>query len=248
MALRKRESDKAYADDMIIKSVGACPLEANNQTVVAIAYLLMDKIKFCVMPVIIGKKYGYEDFLNSVKLAERVKHIAYSRDIYLCRESEGVITDIVERDNEHNVFADGFAEVAASKLDFCINDWINSLKPNTATQAEISAGSNKYEKNSLEYAVINAYNACLLGEVFDSEEFQIETKYNQRVRCEVRSSLGMYSSDKILLIKPVENSASGAVSYYETEKFMLIDGLESSICAYKITYTNYWGKYIVSRI
>lgn len=250
----KNKVNKYEADELVIKSIGACLVDREGQTGVVIAYKTSQGVSFCFMPVNREKKSTYEDFFTAIKKAEKVKHLTYGceangkKNIYLCRETEGKITDIVERNFIYNRFEEGFSEIAAGRIRFKLTELSPELKPQVVFNLNLTGGNNEYEQESAEYAIVNAYNACLLGEVFDSEELNIETKYKRKVNVEVKEDTGAYVDENVLLVRPVITVAGGAVDYYETEKFYFIDGEDSSLCAYKIKYTNHWGKYIITRI
>lgn len=253
----EKAAGKGGASDFIVKSVGACiavPDEKKKTPLCFIAYLSgVGQAGFVAIPFNAKLLYEREDFLSAIATAENVKHVTYvdeenrPKDVYVCRAASGRIVDIVERDERENRYIDGFAEVMASRVKFNTQK-IDSVKPFTKLSATvIPAISSAYAENSYEYAIINAYNAALLGRVFEREELLLETKSGSRVKIEVRNSSSKFVDDKTLFVKPVLTESENTVDYYLTEEFNYIDGDEVSHRAYKIIYSNRFNDYNLLR-
>ena len=257
MALNKKDS----GIDLIVKSIGVCLAEPNDKkkpSKIVIAYNLgdgVDSVKFVFVKPSVKAKADRSSLLGAIAKAENVKNVTYigcdglEKDIYVCREDKGRITDVIERDYEHNCYPQGYTEVLSSALKFSIEkgcDYVKALdKPmKLSISAGIDAG---YAKNSYEYAVINAYNACLLGGVFEREELQIETRNGEKVKFEFRKTNTAFVVQDKLYIYPIFKGLSECVDYYETEEFRYIDGNDMQRLVYKIIYTNRVNNYNIVR-
>lgn len=244
------------SDDIIINNISVCPFNKEGQRYAVIAYDISGKIVYSIMPVDTDKKYKYNDILDVIKKAQKVRNITFvhreggAKYIYICREKEGKIVDIAERNNEYNCYIDGFAEISMDNLKFVVTELPTSFPVIKPFNCNVLRGINNYEINSLEFAVVNTYNACLLSQIFEeNEEFNIHTKNNQRVRIEIKESGGRYIDDNCLRVNTIKlGGADSCVEGYETEKFNYIDGICASLCAYKIEFTERWNKYLIFRI
>ena len=253
-------NQKEYSD-FIVNSIGAAIAEPDDKKkppYVIICYSAKGTRDYHFTLLDLPKKnkmYTEKDILDAIKASEGVRNVTYrdssgrERDIYLCRPDEGKITDVVERDSEANCFVGPFSEVLKSRLRFSI-DSLDSVvwKPTRRLDMKISLSNEaKYEPDTYEFAVINAYNACLLGRVFEREELQIETRDKRRVKFEVRAGESDFVKEDCLFVSPVCREVEGVVDYYLTEKFNYIDGSEVSVRQYKITYTNRLSDYNIIR-
>ena len=253
-------AQKEYSD-FVINSIGAAiaePEDKKKSPYVIICYSAKGTRDYHFTLLDFPKKnklYTEKDILDAIKCAEGVKNVTYrdssgrERDIYFCRPDEGKITDVLERDCEKNSFVGAVSEVLESLLRFSI-DSLESVvwKPGKKMDMKISmANEAKYTPDTYEYAVVNAYNACLLGRVFEREELQIETRDKRRVRFEVRRGESDFVKEDCLFINPVCREVEGVVDYYLTEKFNYIDGSEVTVRQYKITYTNRLSDYNIVR-
>ena len=244
MAANKKNS----GTDFIVKSIGVCLAQPNDKkkpSKVAIAYKTAEGVKFIFMKEPTKTKATRETFLSAIADAEGVKHVTYvccdglPKDIYVCREDKGVVTDLVERDYVTNRFVDGFVEIFASALTFsieCSVDYAKSFgQPFTA---EITSGAeSRFAKDTYEYALLNAYNACLLGCILESEELQLETRSGEKVKFAFRKTNTAFLVQDTMFIYPVYKGLSEDIDYYVTEEFSYIDGKIEKI-KYKIFYTN----------
>ena len=255
--------DKNKWSDFIVTSIGAClaaPEEKKSNPCIVVAYTVGGEREASFITLELPSKnklYTRDDFLAAIKAAEGVKNVTYvtslgaEKDIYLCRDNKGRITDVVARNYENNAFAEGFAEVYASKLRFSIdgNQRFAPLKPKCKVTLAVSATTESlYEENTYEYAVINAYNACLLGKLFEREELQLETRDKKPIRFEVRTSGSRFLDESVMYIFPISRSVDGVVDYYETEEFNYIDGEDTFTKKYKILYTNRLMDYNLMRL
>lgn len=248
MAANKKNS----GTDLIVKSIGVCLAQPNDKkkpSKVAIAYRTSDGVKFVFMKEPKAKATK-ETFLSAIADAEGVKNVTYvccdglPKDIYVCREDKGTITDIVERDYAKNRFVDGFTKVFASQLRFAIEASVDYAKSiDQVFSATVSVDSGKdYAKGSYEYALINAYNACLLGCVFEREELQMETRGGQKVKFEFRKNNTAFLVQDTLFIYPEYRGLSEYIDYYITEEFRYNDGKMNKM-AYKIIYVSRLNDY-----
>lgn len=247
-------------DELSLIGVGACPIPTSNpNSALAVAYAYVTDgettINCILMPLPDeDKKYGRNDILRAVAQAENAKTATYGveasggKNIYLCRENGGAIRDVVERDTFRNRFTQGFAEAVPSNLKFSIlGELPQNLRMGEKFTPSVTPVKSAYAKDTAEYAVLNAYNACLLAIAFDGEEFKIETAEHAPVKFEVRADSNVYWDEDVLIINPQVDS-DGAVTCYETEKFNYIDGADVSVCAYRLTYSNRTKRYNVVRI
>ena len=242
--------------DLIIKSIGVCLAQPNDKKKppkVAIAYKKgedIDSVRFVFIKMPVKTNADRNTFLSAIANAEGVKNVTYvgcdglPKDIYVCREDKGTVTDIIERDYVNNCYPDGFTEIFATSLKFSIEqpgDYAKSF--DKAFKVEISAGIDAgYAKDSYEYAIINAYNACLLGCVFEREELQLETRSGQKVKFEFRKTNTAFVVQDKLYIYPVFKGLSDCIDYYKTEEFRYIDG-DMNKLVYRIMYTNRLNDY-----
>ena len=262
MAQIDKKSSSKGACDFIITSIGACladPEEKKKPPCVVVCYKVgvdNKNISFLTMPYPSKKPYTAGDFISAIKQAEGVKNVTYidasgrPKDIYLCRDDSGRVVDAAERDYEKNRYGDGFAEVLSSKLKFAVDSVAElSGKNYKKFQLKITMSyDSRYESGSYEYAATNAYNACLLGYIFESEELRLETKNKRKVKIEVRNAGGGFVDETVLFVGPTLREADGLVDYYTTEEFAYINGDDVSRRAFKIAYTNRIGNYELIRI
>ena len=257
----ENEKKKGTASDFIITSIGACiaePEDKKKGPCVIIAYSTgggKDGIKFTSIGLPPKNKlYSEKDIFGAVMAVEKVKNITYTdsegrpKDIYFCRSASGRITDVLERDYEMRKYKGRVAEVLSSPLKFALDEELPlPIKHGKNINVNIiSATDCSYPEGSYEYAIINAFNACLLGNVFDNQALRLETKSGRRVRIEIRTESSDIVEDAILYVRPVTDD--GIVSGYVTEQFNYIDGTELSCRAYKITYKNRFNDYVLERV
>ena len=254
--------EKNKWSDFIVTSIGAClaaPEEKKSDPCIVVAYIASGEkaVSYLTMDLPSKNKlYTRDDFLAAVKTAEGVKNVTYTgaagneKDVYFCRSHEGKIIDVVDRDYESGAFKEGFSEVHASKLKFSIDGGSFAPgKPLRKISLCISATTESvYEKNTYEYAVINAYNACLLGKIFEREELQLETRDRKAIRFEVRTSSSRFLDESVMYVFPVFRGSEDVADYYETEEFNYIDGDDCYTKKYKIIYTNRLTDYNIVRL
>ena len=252
--------------DFVVNSMGVCtamPEGKKSAPLLVMAYAYADavgqkQISFLTLPFPPPNKlYEREDFLTAVKKAEGVRNVTYlnttgqPKDIYFCRGNAGKMIDVIPRDYQNNRFAAGFAEVCATKLKFEITAGADAVggkhgKPfSLSLSASVTA---PYEAGSYEYAAVNAYNACLLGQVFEREELQLETKQKKQIRVEVRRELTVFLDEGVLCVLPVFRDNDQIADYYETEEFNYIDGNDVYAQKYRITYTNRLNDYRIELV
>lgn len=197
--------------------------------------------------------YERGDILSAIARAEKVRSVTYldfdgrDKDIYVCRPVDGVVTDVVPYDDIEKHFSPGFAEIEMDLLPFQVR--YEKIKKNKPAAFEFSFVKNcEYDQGSFEYAVINAYNACLLGRVFSRTEFQLETEGHSRVKYEVSSTVSQYVDMTALTIKPIKFGDNGVIDHYETDSVWVIDGKNKVQKAYRIHYRPGIGDYEINRI
>jgi hypothetical protein len=252
-------TNKGIGMDLIVKSIGVCFAQPNDKKKppkVVIAYKCgegTNSIKFLFIkpPAKVITDRG--SFLSAIAKAEGVKNVTYMdscdmpKDIYVCRESQGAVVDIVERNYAQNCYCTGFMEMFAMSLKFSVAHSGEYPKFDKPFDLKIEAGLDaEYAKDSYEYAIINAYNACLLGCVLEREELQLETRSGEKVTFEFRQSNPSFMVQDKLYIYPVFRGISTCIDYYETEEFRYIDGDMHKV-KYRIMYTNKLNDYNLIR-
>lgn len=238
---------------VIINSVGACialPDDKKRASVV-VAYAREKEIFFLLLPLPAKNKfYLREDFLLAIAKAEGVDEAVFlddesrPRDICVCRAEEGIIRDFVPRDEER--FAEGFCEVLSGNVRFWIEGKAEGKLYEKFTCRITVNASAPYERDSLEYAVVNAYNACLLGKVYMSDELYLETRSGKRVRIEVRNNSSRRLEENILYLRAISRDSDGFIDYYLTEDFNYNDGDLLRPCKYQIRYSNRMNGYNIT--
>ena len=258
MAFNKKDA----GSDLIVNSIGICLAEPNDKkkpSKIVIAYKLGDDVDSVKFLFIKPPAKGYADrtsLLGAIAKAEDVGNVTYvsydgqAKDIYVCREEKGRVTDVIERDYERNAYPQGYTEVFSSALKFSVKqgcDYAKSLDKCEKLEISAEGVDAGYEKTSYEYAVINAYNACLLGSIFECEELQIETRSGEKVKFEFRKSNSTFVVQDRLYIYPIFKGLSECVDYYVTEEFRYVDGTDAQKIVYKIIYTNRVNNYKIVR-
>lgn len=251
--------------DAILSSVGVCLVTTEDKkrpSCLVIAYKVDEQIKFVATSYPANKEYDRDSILAIIGKAEGVKTVSYYtvdgflKDIYVCRPDKGKVVDFVPRDTVQNRYEDGFTEILESNLKFKIKEGIEDLqkKFDKALQFTFSSmGANGYEVGSYEYAIANAYNACLLGVLFEREEFQLETKSKKRIKVEVRSYISEFFEHEILCVKPHFSDEDDLVDYYITEEFQRISPddvytqVGKGVYSYKISYIESFKEYTLTR-
>ncbi|MBE6555159.1 MAG: hypothetical protein E7663_02835 [Ruminococcaceae bacterium] len=262
MVQQVNPSKKDKWSDFVIDSIGACiamPEEKKSHPCIIVAYMVGagKKISFLCMELPPKNKlYTPEDILHAIRSAEGVRNISYAdaegakRNLYFCREHEGKLLDVLERDYENNRFVGNVAEVYTASLKFLIDNLAEAVfKPGKPIDLHISASvKNEYRPNTYAHAAINAYNACLLGHLFEREELQLETKERKRVKIEVRTVTSKFLDDGVMYIAPIFRESEQVVDYYETEEFNYIDGEDVYTRKYRIIYSNRLNGYNLVRV
>lgn len=251
--------------NVCISSVGVCLATSEDKkkpSCLVVAYKVEEKIKFVATAYPVNKEYDRDSILAIVGKAENAKEVTYNtmdgflKDIYVCRADKGKIVDFVPRDYAQNRYVDGFIEILASNLKFKVKEGVDDFQKKFDKPMEFTFstfGSNGYVAGSYEYAIANAYNACLLGGVFDREEFQLETKGKKRVKAEVRSYESEFFEQEILCVKPHFSDEDDLVDYYVTEEFQRISPEDvytqtgKGVYSYKISYIESFKDYNLTR-
>ena len=249
---------KGITNSLIVNSVSAaivCDPQKTKNSLILIAYSkgnTLADIRFTALR-LPKRLCTRADFLAAIATAENVQNVTYvdydgtNKDIYICRPKDGEVTDFVERDDARNKFSDGFAEMEASTLKFSCDPI--SLRPEKSSEISVSYAPNgaKYPQNSLQYAIVNCYNACLLGRLFSEEEFHLETGENQRVKFEVRSVAAKYVDLSTLYIRPEIYEGDQFVSSYLTETINVINGETMQTKTYRLIYRASFHGYYITR-
>lgn len=255
--LNKKQLKEDHANGLSLDSVGVCvyrPDSEKKKPLVFLAYKLGDiGVRFTVLDCPPKKLFEKKELLEAVAEAEGVKALSYTyragrgKDIYVCRADGGRILDIVGRDYEHDVFEKEFCEILSSKLNFRIKDYIKGdWKVGCAMRYDIGYdhGFEGYDADSEEYALVNAYNACLLGSAFGGEQFDLVTGGGERVRFEVRRSKPYCYDGGTLFFTPAPEDAQ-VVNYYVSELFHDIDGERMLTRALKLQFRS--NQYLATR-
>lgn len=259
--MKENKKEKDFASDLIITSIGACiaiPEEKKKEPCVMVVYAKescndISCIKVDLLPK--GRLHSRETLMDAIRAAEKVKNITYTdtqgraKDIYFCRPSGGKITDVVERDYAANRYKGDISEIFSGQLKFLISNLseMDFKSEKIFNLNIISATENLYSANTYEYAIVNAYNACLLGRLFEREELCLETRDKRRVKIVVRQEKTVYMEEDVLCIKPILWDDGVTIDHYLTEEFNYIDGQNASCRAYEIKYTNRLGDYNLVR-
>ncbi len=261
MSLSEKQKKIAVLDLSVI-SIGACvaiPNEKKKKPCVVIAYMTEENgsVSF-VMADLLPKKalHTPETLLTAIMRAEGVKHVTYNdpegrpKNICFCRPAAGIVTDILDRDYVDGHYQNGITEIYEGLIKFRIdNPELLVTKHGKKINLTITGATECfYEPDSYEYAIVNAYNACLLGSILEREELRLETREKERIRLEFRVGSSAYVDDHVLYINPVLADGTGLVEYYTTEEFQYIDGDDLSCRAYKIKFSNRFNMYNVTRI
>lgn len=242
----------------IVKSIGLCvanPTGAKKKPCVMIAYAIgntENDIRMLSVPLPKKTLYTREELLACIAKAENARTVQYldfdgeDKDIYVCRPEQGEVLEIVPRDDFMNRFEAGFAEIQSDFLKFGVE--MNSFKIGRKIEARIfDTETPEYERDSYEYALINAYNACLLGRVFSESEFQLETVDHQRVKREVKQMAAKGVDEVTLYVKPEKQEGQDVVLSYLTEPINVIDGDDKSLKIYRISYWKHIKDYSITR-
>ena len=259
-----KKADENISFDFIVTSIGACvaqPIEKKKPPYLVIAYMTgleNTDVSFVLAPFPAkNKAFTVEDILSAIKTAEGVDNITYhnsdgcKKDVYICRFSNGKVIDVIARNHDTNRYENGVAEIYSAGVRFSIADEDKIVwKAGKKWTCNISFSTDcKYAKDTYEYALINAYNACLLGRIFERDELQIETRDRKRVRFEVRKGTSTFVDEEMLYIHPVfRDDLEQVIDYYVTEEFNYIDGENVSCRSYKIAYSNRMNNYNLMRL
>ena len=259
-----KKADENVSFDFIVTSIGACvaiPSEKKKSPCLIIAYMTeleKSNVSFLLVPFPAKNKvFTVEYILSAIKTAENVKSVTYNdsdgckKDVYICRLNKGKVIDVIARNNDTNRYENGFAEIYSAGVRFTIDDEDKIVwKTNKKWTCNISFSADcKYEQGTYEYALVNAYNACLMGRIFEREELHLETRDRKRVRFEVRKGTSTFVDEDMLYIHPVfRDDLERVIDYYVTEEFNYIDGENISCRSYKIAYSNRMNNYDLIRL
>ena len=244
---------------LIVKSIAAAisiDEQKKKNSCIIIAYAKGDSVEdicFTAIKLPKSKTYRRDDFLSAVCHAENADSLTYidfdgkDKDIYICRAKDGEVYDFVERNDVKNSYIDGFAEIEASSLKFSVNPVQIDFDKFPDVNVSYNPDGIAYERNSLQYALVNAFNACLLGKVLSGEEFHLETGDGTRVKYEVRTFSAKYVDPSTLYIRPQTNEVDSFINSYVTEPMNVIDGDEMITKVYKLVYRASFNGYYVTR-
>lgn len=254
--------NKKGSGELTLNGVGVCSVKSKDKkcaSMVFIAYSAAEDnsaIGFVAMDFPKeGQYYSVTDILTAIARAENAQSVRYVdekqrlKDIYVCREPSGVAYDVVERDYNADKYVDGFAEVCSDNVRLTVVKTDEKIKPlQKLTFNFRNVANESYDKSSYEYAITNAYNACLLGALFSGALFAMETREKRRVRIEVRASTSSNINFGVLYVERVLDS-EGFVDHYMTEEFVYIDGESQARRRYSLRYSERRGHgYVADRI
>lgn len=241
--------NKKGAGELIVNSIGVCAVKTNDKksSVIIIAYSTAEDSSAVSFVATDFPKEGQYlevvDFLTVIARAENVQTVKYVddknrlRDIYVCRETLGRVYDYVRRDDDENRFANGFSEICLDDVKFTVSNCNGKIKPCQKLPFSVQVGAHeKYAEDSYEYAISNAYNACLLGIVFCDETFAMETRDGRRISIRVCKTLPSTVDTDVLFVARTLDS-EGFVSQYTTEEFSYIDGERQANRKYALKYS-----------
>lgn len=243
---------------LTVDSIGICvasPAERKKPPCLVVAYSAgrtLENVRLLTMKLPKKELYTREDILSAIASAERVRSVSYpdynneAKDIYVCRPSVGESYDVFPRDERKNRFEAGFAEIESDFIKFGLDPLTVKIGKRLDCRF-FYRPSVEYERDSYEFAAVNAYNACLLGRLFSRDEFHLETGDGTRAKYEVRTVTSKYVDLSTLYVKPIKTSEDGVVEYYVTEPILEIDGDDMSRKTYKIIYVNAIKDYSVNR-
>ncbi|MBO5851992.1 MAG: hypothetical protein J6R29_06650 [Clostridia bacterium] len=243
---------------LIIKSIGTAitldPPKHKNTSII-VAYLIKDNANDVQFVAIKPSKkvLTRKEVLSAISKVEGRKEIYYldfdgkDKDIYVCRENSGEVYDFVERDVASNKYVKGFAEIESAIIPFEAD--VKDFKINQKLKATVNYTpiAPEYENGSLRYAIINAYNACLLGKAFSREEFHLETGDGERVKVEVRSLRSKYVDLSTLYVKPEAYEGEKLVNSYVTETINVINGNDMEKKTYRLSFKKSLNDYFIAK-
>lgn len=240
---------KVTVSSLKLKSVAACAFSGEkNKGGIVVAYLKDDTpaARFVFIDMPRKKLYGREEFLSAVAAAEGVDGVNYNDDenrpydILICRSGLKA-EDFVPRDYAANRYTGSFAEITSANVKFAVAEPKPECKfyaaCDIAVKPQVGLERKKYADGSLEFAIVNAYNAALLGRLFTREKMYLETKSGEHVRVEVRTDLAPQVNSQTLFVFPNAGS-DGFIDSYVTEEFNYFDGGEVTKRTYEIKYKN----------
>lgn len=256
--MASNEKIQGVSCGIIVKSIAtaiALDLPKHKKSCIVVAYLLTDNaddVKFIALK-LPKKTLTRNDVLTAIKRVEGGKAITYvdfdgkDKDIYVCRSKDGEVYDFVERDDMKNRYVDGFAEIESGLLKFSTNATDFKYDDKIDAKVTFRPEVEKYERDTFCYAIINAYNACLLGKVFSRSEFQLETGDGERAKIEVRTISAKYVDLSIIYVKPEIIEGENVINSYLTEPVNVIDGYDMSQRSYRLVYRRSMNDYVISR-
>ena len=256
--MASNEKIQGVSCGIIVKSIAtaiALDLPKHKKSCIVVAYLLTDNaddVKFIALK-LPKKTLTREDVLYAIKKVEGGKAITYvdfdgkDKDIYVCRAKDGDVYDFVERDEIKNKYADGFAQIESGLLKFTTNATDFKFDEQIDAQVTFRPEAERYEKDSFQYAIINAFNACLLGKAFSHNEFQLETGDGVRAKIEVRTVSAKYVDLSMIYVKPEVIEGENIINSYLTEPVNVIDGNDMSQRSYRLVYRRSMNDYVITR-
>ena len=258
--MANNDKKEGVVSGLIVKSIGtaiAIDAKKEKKSSIIIAYAVGEgtsDIRFTAIRLPKKELYEPKDFLSAICKAEKVKEITYcdfdgtDKDIYVCRSKDGNVYDYVERDSKTNKYGAGFAEIEASTLKFETNvTEIEDTEKVLDIKVTYNIAAAEADPSSLQYAVVNAYNACLLGIMFSHEEFQLETGEGKRIKIEVRRIPSRYIDLSTLYVKPEAIEGDNFITSYVTEPMNVINGRDMSTRVYKLAYRKSLESYYIAK-
>lgn len=255
MFLRKNK----ILEQFIIEQISIAPCFSDSAVQCAVIVYKSGGVKgefnYIVTSIPKSGTFRYEDIINIIKNAAHVDLISCkdksgrAKPIYVLRNTSGKIFDIVERDYTRDRFIGNFSEIAMTDLRLELDDISGKRPQNTVLSCKIKALKSNYTAGTPEYALINACNACLLGNIFDSDEFDMVTYDGEKVKLEVRLSNYISNEEDVISVSPAFDNNGCCKGNYATEKFECIDVNGDRIrYAYALVYDALNGCYTAERI
>lgn len=245
------------SEELVVEQI-AIAVSAPNASLesVIIAYkagMAKNEFGYIVVPPPKNGIFKYASILEIIKNAERVNSVYYKyssgtdKPIYVLRGTCGKVIDIVERDSIHNRYVGNFSEIAMTGLKLSIEGIENKQAKNVKRLCRIKSLKNDYKEGTFEYALVNACNACMLGNLFDGKDFDFITYTGEKVKIEIRSKQSECTDDDVLSVTPAMDQYGYCSGIYVTEPFEYIDGKSRTRYGYNIVYDSLANCYLAER-
>lgn len=242
MLVNKNKIPEELVAEQIAVAVCFAGANPDNAVIVYKAGGAKNEFRYIITGLPKNGTFRYETVLEIIRNTERVDSVYYkdgagrAKPVYVLRSTEGKVFDIVERDFVRGRFTGNFSEIAMTGLRIGLESTDAKQPKNTVLSCKIKPTKNDCAENSLGYALLNACNACMLGKVFDSREFDVVTYDGDKAKLEVRLSNAVSNDEDLICVSPVLDNNGCCTGVYATERFECIDGKSRIKYAYAIIY------------